>query len=237
MQLDAVEAEEPLELPDQRVPRFAQDPDQIFLRELVNCRDDRQPADELRYQPVLHQVLGQHPLEDLAGVLLLAGVDRRAESHPAVADPSLDHLVEVRKRAPADEKDVRGIDRQELLVRMLAPTLRRHRGKRPLEDLQEGLLNSLARNVAGDRGVVGLARDLVDLVDVDDSGLGLLHVEVRGLDELEEDVLDVLADVAGLGQRRRVGDREGDVEDARERLREQGLAAAGRAEQEDVRLL
>jgi hypothetical protein len=68
-------------------------------------------------------------------------------------------------------------------------------------------------------------------------GLGLLDVEVRGLDQLEEDVLDVLADVAGLGQRRRVGDREGDVEDPGERLREKRLPAARRAEQEDVRLL
>ena len=54
---------------------------------------------------------------------------------------------------------------------------------------------------------------------------------------LQEDVLDVLADVAGLGERSRVGDRERDVEDPRERLREQRLSAAGRAEQEDVRLL
>ena len=67
--------------------------------------------------------------------------------------------------------------------------------------------------------------------------LGLLDVEVRRLDQLQEDVLDVLADVTGLGQRGRVGDRERDVEDARQRLREQRLPAAGRAEQEDVRLL
>ena len=122
-------------------------------------------------------------------------------------------------------------------MRVLAPALRRHRGHRPLEDLQQRLLDALARHVARDRRVVRLARDLVDLVDVDDPGLGLLDVEVRGLDQLEEDVLDVLADVAGLGQRRRVGDRERDVEDPRERLREQRLAAAGGAEQEDVRLL
>src|SRR6185312_13928613 len=83
----------------------------------------------------------------------------------------------------------------------------------------------------------GLTGDLVDLVDVDDPGLGLLDVVVGGLDQLEEDVLDVLADVAGLGQRRRVGDREGDVEDPRERLREQRLATAGRPEQQDVGLL
>ncbi len=64
-----------------------------------------------------------------------------------------------------------------------------------------------------------------------------LTIEVGGLDQLEEDVLDVLTDVAGLGQRGRVGDRERDVEDARQRLRQQRLAAAGRAEQHDVRLL
>ena len=122
-------------------------------------------------------------------------------------------------------------------MRVLAPALRRHRRDRALEDLQERLLDALAGDVARDRRVVRLARDLVDLVDVDDPGLGLLDVEVGRLDQLQEDVLDVLADVAGLGQRGRVGDRERDVEDARERLREQRLPAAGRAEQEDVRLL
>ena len=106
-----------------------------------------------------------------------------------------------------------------------------------LEDLEERLLDALARDVARDRRVVRLAGDLVDLVDVDDPGLRLLHVEVGGLDQLEEDVLDVLADVARLGQRRGIGDRERDVEDLGEGLGEQRLAAAGRAEQQDVRLL
>ncbi len=122
-------------------------------------------------------------------------------------------------------------------MRVLAPALRRHRGHRPLEDLQQRLLHALAGDVARDRRVVRLARDLVDLVDVDDPGLGLLDVEVGGLDQLQEDVLDVLADVAGLGQRGRVGDRERHVQDPRQRLRQQRLPAAGRAEQEDVRLL
>jgi hypothetical protein len=65
----------------------------------------------------------------------------------------------------------------------------------------------------------------------------LLDVEVRGLDQLQQDVLDVLTDVAGLGQRRGVRDRERHVEDLGERLRQQRLAAAGRAEQQDVGLL
>ena len=120
---------------------------------------------------------------------------------------------------------------------MLASALRGHRGDGALEDLQERLLHALARDVARDRRVVRLPRDLVDLVDVDDPGLGLLDVEVGRLDQLEEDVLDILADVAGLGQRCRVGDRERHVEDPRKRLSEERLAAPGRPEEEDVRLL
>ena len=178
------------------------------------ARGHRQAADELRDQPVLHQVLGQAALEQLAHVAVGARLDHRAEADALVADPPLDHLVEVRERPAADEQDVRRVDRQELLVRVLAPALRRHRRGRPLEDLQQRLLDALARHVARDRRVVGLAGDLVDLVDVDDPGLGLLDVVVRGLDQLQEDVLDVLADVAGLRQRGGVGDGERDVEDA-----------------------
>src|SRR5262249_3045229 len=43
-------------------------------------------------------------------------------------------------------------------------------------------------------------------------------------------------DVTGLGQRGRVGDRERDIEQPREGLREQRLARPGRPEQQDVRL-
>jgi hypothetical protein len=74
----------------------------------------------------------------------------------------------------------------------------------------------------------------VDLIDVYDAALGALDVVIRRLQQLENDVLDVLTDIAGLGQGRRVGDGEGNVEGACERLRQQGLAGAGRTDQQDV---
>src|SRR5215203_161586 len=236
-ELDVVELEEALELAGERVARLGQDRGQVIAAELMDCRDHRQAADELGDQAILDQVLRQHLLEPLAGVFFLARGDFSAEADSAVAHPALDHLVEFGEGAAADEEDVGGVDRQELLVGVLAPTLRRHRGGGPLENLQQRLLDAFARDVASDRRVVGFARDLVDLVDVDDSRFRLLDVEVGGLDQLQEDVLDVLADVAGLGQRSRVGDREGDVEDAGQGLGEQRLAAAGRAQHHDVRLL
>ena len=118
----------------------------------------------------------------------------------------------------------------------LRPPCGRHVGDRAFEDLQERLLDALARHVARDGRVLVLAADLVDFVDVDDALLALLDVAAGGLQQLEDDVLDVLADVPGLGQRRRVDDREGDREQLGERLGQQRLAGAGRADEQDVRL-
>ena len=119
---------------------------------------------------------------------------------------------------------------------MLPAALRRHRGDGALDQLQQRLLHPLARDVAGDRRVVRLPRNLVDLVDVDDAALGLVHVVVAVLQQLLDDVLDVLADITRLGEGGGVGDDEGHVQQPRQRLREQGLARPGRPDQQDVRL-
>src|SRR5690606_3105453 len=134
-------------------------------------------------------------------------------------------------------QDVARVDLDVFLLRMLAAALRRHARNRALEDLQQRLLHTLTGYVARDRRVLGLARDLVDLVDVDDAALALRDVEVGSLEQADENVLDILADVARLGECRRVRDRERDLEHTRERLREQRLAHAGRSDQQDVRLV
>src|SRR4029077_13546271 len=131
----------------------------------------------------------------------------------------LDDLLEAIERAATDEKDVGGVDLNEILVRVLAAALWRNVGDRAFENLQQRLLDTLAADIACDRRVVGLASDLVDLVDVDDPALRAAGVEVRGLDEAEQDVFDVLADVTGLGETGRVCDSERNVEDLGEGLR------------------
>ena len=57
------------------------------------------------------------------------------------------------------------------------------------------------------------------------------------MQQLEEDVLDVLADVTSFGECGRIGDRERNVEHARERLGHVRLAAPSRTEEQDVALL
>ena len=106
----------------------------------------------------------------------------------------------------------------------------------PSRILSKRLLHAFAGDVAGDGGVLVLAADLVDFVDVDDALLGAGDVAVGGLQQLEDDVLDVLADVAGFSERGRVDDGEGHVEHLGQRVRQQRFAGAGGADEQDVRL-
>ena len=165
-----------------------------------------------------------------------ADLDVGLEAQRLLAGAALDLLVEADERAAADEEDVGRVDLEEFLVRMLAPALGRHVGDGAFQNLQQRLLHAFARDVPRDRGVLVLAADLVDLVDIDDPLLALLDVAARRLQQLEDDVLDVLADVARLGERRGVDNREGDGEELGERLREERLAGAGRTDEQDVRL-
>ena len=83
----------------------------------------------------------------------------------------------------------------------------------PSRIFSKRLLNAFAGNIAGDADVVGLAADLVDLVDVNDPDLGTLNVIIGILEKPQDDVFHVLADITGLGQRGRVGDAKWNVED------------------------
>src|SRR5947199_39002 len=71
---------------------------------------------------------------------------------------------------------------------MLAAALRRNACHRSFHDFQQRLLHTFARHVAGNRGIVGLARDFVDLVDVDDAALRPLDVVIPSRDFTSEDL-------------------------------------------------
>ena len=126
VELDTVELEELLVLADECVLRLGQDLHERLVVEVVHVGDDRQTPDELGDQPVLQQVLGQHVLEDVADVLLFHLADVGTEADALAADAVLDDLLEAGECTTTDEQDVRRVDLDELLVRVLAPTLRRN---------------------------------------------------------------------------------------------------------------
>ena len=85
------------------------------------------------------------------------------------------------------------------------------------------IILSSAGDVARYRGRLGFARDFVYFVYVYNSALRGLNVEIGRLEQAEQNVLDVFADVARLRKRGRVGHGERDVQHLRKRLREQDV--------------
>src|SRR5712664_3587412 len=235
-QLDVLHLEQPLILLHQRVLRIGQDLLQRSLVEILQRGDHREAADEFGDQAVLQEILRFDVAEDFAGTAIFRRQHLGGEADRGRTSARGDDLLQPRKGAAADEQNIRGVDLQELLLRMLAAALRRNGSHRAFHDLQERLLHALARNVPGDRRVVGFAADLVDFVDIDDAALRALDIIVGRLQQVQDDILDVLADIAGFGQRGRIRHREGNVEDPRQRLRQQRLARTGRTDQQDVRL-
>jgi hypothetical protein len=122
----------------QRVARLRQDLHERRFVELVERRDDRQAPDEFRDQAELDQVLGLDVVEQVVAMharVRLAHV--RDETDAALLRAVHDDLFEPAKRTAADEQDVRRVDLQEFLLRMLATTLRRHRCNRALDQLEQ----------------------------------------------------------------------------------------------------
>src|SRR5690349_21100961 len=235
LELDAFHVEEALELLGDRVLGLSQDLDQRRFVELFERRDNRQTTDELGNQTELDQVFRLHVGKQLGNLRVAAlaayfGIEADADRFRAL----LNDFLQPRECAADDEKNIARVDLQEFLLRMLAPALRRYRRDGAFNEFQERLLHAFAGHVARDRGVLALARDLVDLIDVDDAGLRFLDVVVALLQKLLDDVLDVLADIAGFGQRRRISDRERHVEKTRERIGQQRLARAGWTDEQNV---
>ena len=106
------------------------------------------------------------------------------EAQRLLSHAALDNLFHADEGPAADEQDVRSVNGREFLVRVLATALWRDVGDRALENLQQRLLHSLARDIAGNGGVLVLLRDLVNLVYIYDALLSLLDVAIGGLQQL-----------------------------------------------------
>jgi hypothetical protein len=94
------------------------------LVEILHHTHHGETTDELGNQTELHQILGQHLAKDVARDTLAGGTDIGTEADPACTDTLFDDAVEPCERTATDEQDVRRVDLNELLVRMLASTLR-----------------------------------------------------------------------------------------------------------------
>ena len=125
----------------------------------------------------------------------------------------------------------------ELLLRMFAASLRRDIDNTTFKELQQCLLNTLTRNIAGDGRVVTLAGDLVDLIDEHDTALSLLQIIVSLLKKSRKQTLHILAHITGLGKHCRIHDSERDVQHLGYRLGQQCLTCSCRTYEKNIGLL
>ena len=236
-EVDAVGLHELLVLSDQGVFGFGQDSDKCFFVELVEGDEDGKPADKFGGQAEFDEVLRCEVTELFREGFLCFGIEGRAEAEGVLAGRIGKEFLDSGKSTAADEENVARIELDALLVGVLAAALGRDGCHGALEYLEEGLLDAFAGHVAREGRVLAFAGDLVDLVDVDDAALSFLDVVVGRLEQPDEDVFDVFADVAGFGEGRRVGDRKRNAEGLGQRLDEVGLARAGRADHQNIALL
>ena len=124
-----------------------------------------------------------------------------AEPHRDIALPETlcNRLFNADERTAHDKENVFRIHLDRRCLGMLALSACRELDHAALEHLEQRLLHALMPGVGGD-GVVrtGLARDLVELVEVDDAVLRLLHVLVRRIVEIADGDLHICADKARL---------------------------------------
>ena len=122
-------------------------------------------------------------------------------------------------------------------MRMFPAALRRDVGNRSLQDLQQSLLYALAADIPGNGGVFRLSGDLVDLVDIDDPALGCLNVVIRRLDQPDQNVFHIVADITRFSQGCRISNSKRNIQNLCQRLSQHGFSHAGGSQQQYVALL
>jgi hypothetical protein len=238
LEFGAFHAEELLVLLDEGVLRLGEDGDEDVGIEGVEGCEEWETADELGDHAELDEVFGLALAEDASAFgggleVLFFG----AEADLSFAEAFADDVFESDEGSAADEEDLGGVHLDVLLFGVFSSALWGDVGDGSFEHLEEGLLDAFAGDVAGDGDVVLGFADLIDFIDVDDSALCGFEVVVGVLEEAEEDVFDVFADVSGFGECGGVADGKGDVEGFGEGSCEEGFAGACGSDKEDVGLI
>ena len=88
-------------------------------------------------------------LEQAVGVVILLAAHLGPKTHARTLNTLLDHVVQSDEGTTDNEKNVRGVEADEFLLRMLAAALGGDVGHGPFDDFQKRLLHALAGHVAG----------------------------------------------------------------------------------------
>mmetsp|Transcript_22982 Transcript_22982/g.65262 ORF Transcript_22982/g.65262 Transcript_22982/m.65262 type:complete len:446 (-) Transcript_22982:1137-2474(-) len=240
-ELDALQPKQRPVLLGQTVLGLGQDLDELVDRKLRGGQHVREAADELGDHAKAHEVLWLDLLEHVVQraaleLVLLVRQYASTKAHAGLHRAARDGLFQAGKGATADEEDLGGVHLDVLGAHRLVAALFGHVGNSSLQEFEQCLLNALAAHIARGAGPAALG-DLVDFINVHDAALRQLYVKVGLLVEFVQNGFHIFADVARLGQTRRIEDDERHPGHTRERLGHECLATAGGPDQEHVRLV
>ena len=92
---------------------------------------------------------------------------------------------------------------------MLPAPLRRHVHDGTFQQLQQRLLDTLARHIACNRRILrAFAGDLINLVNKDDAAFRLLHIVIGGLQQTRKNALHIFAHITRLREHCRIRNTE-----------------------------
>ena len=243
--MHSVQPEQLLILLDDGVFRLGKHAYQCIPIQVLQGSDYRETAYQFGDEPEFQQIFRGNRLGGGRGVGLAAAVGAGVsigigeETHAGAGGKAAGgDFVQSVKSAAANKKNVAGVNLQHLLMGVLAAALGGYIGDAALNDFEEFLLDAFAGHIAGYGTVHALfAGDFVQFVNVDDALLGAGNIPFGGLDQAQQYVFNILADIPGFGKRGSVADGERDVQGAGQGFGEQGFAGAGGADQQNVGFL
>ena len=134
LQIDLIKIKELLILADKAVFRLCEDAHKCGFVEVAQRGDDRQTTDKLRDEAELDEVVRGNFFHPLRVIKLVFALDDRVKAQRLRFGAALNDAFKAVERTAADEEDVRGIDVDDLLLRVLSAALWRDAGNGTLQN-------------------------------------------------------------------------------------------------------
>ena len=133
------------------------------------------------------------------------------EPHGLLAGAGVDDVLQAVKSPAANKQDVGSVYLDKFLLGMLPAAFGRNRSHRAFNNFQQRLLDALSGNIPGNGRTVAFAGDFIDFVNIHNPAAGLFDIIVRNLQEVQDNILNVFADIAGFSKGGGISNRERDI--------------------------
>ena len=120
---------------------------------------------------------------------------------------------------------------------MLSSSLRRNAGNCALQDLKKRLLDTLTGYISCDGRILRLSCYLVDLINVDNAVLRTVNIIISCLNDLQQNILHILAYISGLREGCGVCNGKRYIQKSGKCLCQQCLTGTGGSQHKDITLL